>query len=230
MMCLTEIVKRAKALADEEEQYKLHVRYKQEICAIVGIPPTGAIPDTLTAIQIARLAMPDCEKTQKIIRHCLGAGYKYRTFCNNDKELTEFLTELALELELTLPDIVHWWLNGTIPRYAICSQPQAVIGNRESSQAAIEPANTKHIENMDKSITVPVQQEREKVLVTLLDELNVKNNGQLNLQALAHSKEDMRKFLTDKSSLFDSLSDSQFNKFWTAQQLCKLRRGDKPKS
>ena len=136
VMSLTETVKRAQALADEEEQYKLHVRYKQEICAIVGIPPTGAIPQTLTAMQIAKLVMPDCEKTQKIIAYCLRDKYEHRTIFNGDQVLTELLTELAIELEITLPDIVHWWLNGTQPRYAICSQPQTVIDNSESSQAA----------------------------------------------------------------------------------------------
>ena len=53
-MSFADIIKRAQALADEEEQYKLHVRYKQEICAIVGIPTTGAIPQTLTPMQTAK--------------------------------------------------------------------------------------------------------------------------------------------------------------------------------
>lgn len=229
-MSLTEIVKRAQALADEEEQLELHRRYKRELLAIVGIPFTGApqaIPQTLTAMQVAELVIPDCEKTQKIIAHCIIVKYGHRAIWNDD-HVSDFLNELAIELKITLPDIAHWWLNGARPCYAICSQPKIV--ENSSNQAAIEPANTKHIENMDKSITVTVQQEREKVLTMLLDELNAKNNGQLNLQALTYSKEDMRLILIDKSSLFDGLSNSQFNKFWTAQKLCKLMRGIKPRS
>ncbi|MDD5272596.1 MAG: hypothetical protein PHU14_07750 [Methylovulum sp.] len=88
--------------------------------------------------------------------------------------------------------------------------------------------DVKHIKNPTKAVTV--QHDREKVLAMLLGELNARNNGELNLEALPFSKEDMRRFLVDKNSLFDGLSDSQFGKFWTAQKLCKVRRGSKMKS
>ncbi|MDD5277038.1 MAG: hypothetical protein PHR16_13265 [Methylovulum sp.] len=164
-MNFAEIIKHAKALADEEEQYKLHVRYKQEICAIVGIPPTGEIPQTLTPMQTARLVMPDYEKTQKIIAYSLKEKYGHREIYNDDQVLTEAITELATVLNIALPGVVHWWLNGARPRYAICYQPQAFIGNNGSSQAAVESANTNRIENMDKFVSV--QQERETMILPI---------------------------------------------------------------
>ena len=147
------MVKDAQALADEEEQYKLHRLYKRELLAIVGIPFTGApqaIPQTLTAMQTARLVMPDCEKTQKIIAQCIIVKYGHRAIWNDD-DVSDFLNELAIELKITLPDIAHWWLNGARPRYTICSQLKIIGNNSESSnQAATEPENIKDIQDNTK--------------------------------------------------------------------------------
>lgn len=78
--------------------------------------------------------------------------------------------------------------------------------------------------NNQQLIAITTQQQREQVLNALLNELQTKQPS-LNLQLLPFNRSDMLKMLADKSELFEGLSDSQFDKFFKAQKLCKLRRG-----
>jgi len=68
-----------------------------------------------------------------------------------------------------------------------------------------------------------IQEQREHILKNLLTELQTKQPD-INLQSLPYSRADMLKILGEYE-LFNGLSNSQFDDFFTEQKLCKLRRG-----
>jgi len=68
-----------------------------------------------------------------------------------------------------------------------------------------------------------IQEQREQILKKLLTELQ-STKPDINLQSLPYSRADMLKML-EEYELFNGLSNSQFDDFFTEQKLCKLRRG-----
>ncbi len=75
------------------------------------------------------------------------------------------------------------------------------------------------------------QQNREKALAMLLGSLRVKHAWFAIPEPLPFDKVEIRQMLEDQDiRLFEVLSESQFNRFWSTQKLCKLKRGNKPRS
>ncbi|MCF7986370.1 MAG: hypothetical protein K9L60_02295 [Methylovulum sp.] len=132
-MTLSDRVKEALALAKEETEYTEwvapHKEFKRQLCELVGVPDDLAVPDTLTYQQFAELIGHPVPLTEKIIAHVFrnenGQRQLIPCVMNNWRPDKERIEAIAQELNINLPDIAIWWINGATPE-------NVPIGNNSS--------------------------------------------------------------------------------------------------
>jgi hypothetical protein len=131
-MTLSDRVKEALALAKEETEYTEwvapHKEFKRQLCELVGVPDDLAVPDTLTYQQFAELIGHPVPLTEKIIAHVFrnenGQRQLIPCVMNNWRPDKERIEAIAQELNINLPDIAIWWINGATPENVPNQQPE----------------------------------------------------------------------------------------------------------